>query len=121
MGDSHRGFRIVATDDNFYEHYRYSGDHRLQLAQGVRPAGIFNAVLGSAVAAQIHYQLGQKIVFSHGLEGSFLKHTADPYNVAGIMAHTATPVDRAMLNRRFTNRTCTSRPSPLSCSAPSRE
>ncbi len=29
MGDSHRGFRVVATDDNFYEHYRYRGDHSL--------------------------------------------------------------------------------------------
>ena len=96
MGDSHRGFRVVATDDNFYEHYRYRGDHSLQLAQGVRPEGIFDAVLGSAVAAQLHYHLGQKIVLSHGLGASFLKHTADPYTVVGILAHTATPVDRAI-------------------------
>jgi putative ABC transport system permease protein len=96
MGDSHRGFRVVATDDNFYQHYRYRGDHSLLLAQGVRPEGIFDAVLGSAVAAQLHYHLGQKIVLSHGLEGSFLKHTADPYTVVGILAHTATPVDRAI-------------------------
>lgn len=96
MGDSHRGFRVVATDDNFYEHYRYRGDHSLQLAQGVRPEGIFDAVLGSAVAAQLHYHLGQKIILSHGLGASFLKHTADPYTVVGILARTATPVDRAI-------------------------
>ncbi|HZC44245.1 MAG TPA: ABC transporter permease, partial [Acidobacteriaceae bacterium] len=51
MGDSHRGFRVVATDDNFYEHYRYRGDHSLELAQGTRPEGIFGAVLGSTVAS----------------------------------------------------------------------
>jgi putative ABC transport system permease protein len=96
MGDSHRGFRVVATDDNFYEHYRYRRDHSLQLRQGVRPEGIFDAVLGSAVAAQLHYHLGQKIVLSHGLQGSFLNHTADPYTVVGILAPTATPVDRAI-------------------------
>lgn len=96
MGDSHRGFRVVATDDNFYEHYRYRGDRSLQLAQGTRAEGIFDAVLGSAVASQLHYHLGQKIVLSHGLEGSFIKHTADPYTVVGILAHTATPVDRAI-------------------------
>ncbi len=96
MGDSHRGFRVVATDDNFYEHYRYRGAHSIQLAQGVRPEGIFDAVLGSAVAAQLHYHIGQKIVLSHGLGASFLKHTADPYTVVGILAHTATPVDRAI-------------------------
>lgn len=96
MGDSHRGFRVVATDDNFYKHYRYRGDHSLQLAQGLRPEGIFDAVLGSAVASQLHYHLGQKIVLSHGLEGSFLKHTADPYTIVGILARTATPVDRGI-------------------------
>ena len=64
--------------------------------EGVRAEGIFDAVLGSAVAAQLHYHLGQKIVLSHGLEGSFLEHTADPYTVVGILARTATPVDRAI-------------------------
>jgi putative ABC transport system permease protein len=96
LGDSHRGFRVIATDDNFYEHYRYRGDHSLQLAQGTRPEGIFAAVLGSAVASQLHYRLGEKIVLSHGLEGSFLRHTADPFTVVGILARTATPVDRGI-------------------------
>ncbi len=96
LGDSHRGFRVVATDDNFYEHYRYRGNRSLELAGGVRPEGIFEAVLGSAVAAQLHYHLGQKLVLSHGLEGSFLQHTADPYTVVGILKQTATPVDRAI-------------------------
>lgn len=96
MGDSHRGFRVVATDDNFYEHYRYRGDHSLQLSEGVRPEGIFDAVLGSAVAARLHYHLGQKIILSHGLGASFLKHAAAPYTVVGILARTATPVDRSI-------------------------
>ena len=96
MGDSHRGFRVVATDDNFYEHYRYRGNHNIQLAEGTLPEGIFDAVLGNAVASQLHYHLGQKIVLSHGLEGSFLKHTNNPYTVVGILARTATPVDRAI-------------------------
>jgi putative ABC transport system permease protein len=100
MGDSHRGYRVVATNDNFYVHYRYRGNHRLRLVQGHAPEdgqpGIFQAVLGSAVAKHLHYHLGQKIILSHGLAGSFLKHTADPYTVVGILAQTATPVDRAI-------------------------
>jgi putative ABC transport system permease protein len=35
-------------------------------------------------------------VLSHGLEGSFLRHTADPFTVVGILARTATPVDRGI-------------------------
>lgn len=96
MGDSHRGFRVIATDDNFYMHYRYRGDNSIQFAEGSRPEGIFEAALGSTVAAQLHYHLGQKIVLNHGLEGSLLKHSAVPYTVVGILKRTATPVDRAI-------------------------
>ena len=100
MGDSFHGYRVVATDDNFYEHYRYRDNLPLRLAAGHRPAdgqdGIFQAVLGSAVAAQIHAHVGTRLILSHGLAGSFLKHTADPYTVVGVLARTATPVDRGV-------------------------
>ena len=96
MGDSYRGFRVVATDDNFYEHYQYRDNHGIGFVSGVRPEGIFDAVAGNAVAEQLHLHLGQQIILSHGLEGSFLKHNADPYNITGILARTATPVDRTI-------------------------
>ncbi len=96
MGDSYHGFRVVATDNNFYEHYRYRGGHSLVFAEGAQPEGIFDAVLGNAAAAQLHLRVGQKMILSHGLEGSFLQHTADPFTVTGILAHTSTPVDRAI-------------------------
>jgi putative ABC transport system permease protein len=96
MGDSHHGFRVVATDDNFYEHYQYRGTNHIELAEGQRAEGIFDAVLGSEVAKRLHYGLGQKIVLSHGLEGSFTQHANRPFTVVGILKPTATPVDRAL-------------------------
>ncbi|RZU39019.1 ABC transporter permease [Edaphobacter modestus] len=97
LGDSHHGFRVVATDDNFYEHYRFRRDHSIQFASGIRPEGIFDAVLGSEVAASLHYELGQKIVLSHGLERTSLQNHEDkPFTVVGILARTSTPVDRAI-------------------------
>jgi putative ABC transport system permease protein len=97
LGDSHRGFRVVATDHNFYEHYRFRRDHSIQLAEGHEALGIFDAVLGSDVAATLHYHLGSQIVLAHGIEAvSFQKHTDKPFTVVGILAHTATPVDRAI-------------------------
>lgn len=97
MGDSHHGFRVVGTDDNFYEHYRYRRDHTIQFASGTRAEGIFDAVIGSEVAARLGYKLGQKIVLSHGLERVSLEDHADkPFTVVGILARTATPVDRAI-------------------------
>lgn len=97
LGDSHHGFRVVATDDNFYEHYRFRRDHSIQFAGGSRPVGIFDAALGSEVAANLGYKLGQKIVLSHGLERVSLQNHADkPFTVVGILARTSTPVDRAI-------------------------
>lgn len=96
LGDSFHGYRVVATDDNFYNHYQYRGGHSIQIAQGVRADGIFDAVLGSDVAKNLGYSVGQKIVLTHGIEGSFLEHKENPYTVVGILAPTSTPVDHAI-------------------------
>ena len=97
LGDSHRGFRVVATDDNFYEHYRYHKDHGVTFTGGARPEGIFDAAIGSEVAERLHYHVGSKIILSHGLENiSLFKHANKPFTVVGILAHTATPVDSAI-------------------------
>jgi putative ABC transport system permease protein len=96
LGDSFHGYRVVATDDNFYEHYQYRGGRSIQVAQGARAEGIFDAVLGSDVAKALGYRVGQQIILTHGIEGSFLQHKANPYTVVGILAPTSTPVDHAI-------------------------
>lgn len=97
MGDSHHGYRVIATDDNFYEHYRYHRDRSIDFSAGSRPEGIFDAVIGSEVAERLGYHVGSKIVLSHGLETvSLLKHADKPFTVVGVLKHTATPVDRAI-------------------------
>ena len=97
MGDSFHGYRVVATDDNFYVHYQYRRDRSLRIMQGHTPTGIFDVALGGEVAAHLHLQLGQRIVLAHGIESkSILNHDATPFTVVGILAPTATPVDRAV-------------------------
>jgi putative ABC transport system permease protein len=97
MGDSYHGYRVVATNDNFYAHYQYRRTNYLSLAQGHTPAGIFDVVLGAEVAKRMNLQLGQKIVLAHGIEEkSILNHATTPFTIAGILAPTATPVDRAI-------------------------
>jgi putative ABC transport system permease protein len=96
MGDSHRGYRVVSTDENFYSHYQYRRDHHLSIAQGHIPSSLFDIVLGSEVSSRLHYKLGQKIILSHGIEEkSIIQHTTF-FTVVGILAPTATPVDRAL-------------------------
>jgi putative ABC transport system permease protein len=97
MGDSYHGYRVIATDENFYAHYQYRGEHTLRLAQGHTPQGLFDVVLGSEVAERLQHRLGRQIVLAHGIESkSILSHETSPFTVVGILAPTATPVDRAL-------------------------
>jgi putative ABC transport system permease protein len=97
LGDSHRGFPVVATSRAFFEHFRY-GDHQaLALAQGRPFDGVFDAVLGADVAQQLNYKVGDRIVLSHGdgvLAGN--EHADKPFTVVGLLERTGTPVDRSV-------------------------
>ncbi|HEY2561647.1 MAG TPA: ABC transporter permease [Caldimonas sp.] len=97
LGDSHRGFPVVATSLDYFDHFQY-GDHQaLSLAQGKRFAGVFDTVIGSEVAAKLGYRLGDHIVLSHG-DGAFAanEHADKPFTVVGVLAPTGTPVDRSV-------------------------
>jgi putative ABC transport system permease protein len=97
MGDSYHGYRVVATDDNFYAHYQYRRIKSLSIAQGRTPAGIFDVALGAEVAKRMKLHLGQRIVLAHGIEEkSILNHDTTPFTVVGVLAPTSTPVDRAI-------------------------
>lgn len=98
LGDSHRGFRVVGTDNGFFEHFRYGNDNALAMAQGVPGfADVFDAVIGSEVAEQLGYTLGQSIVVAHGTGNvGLVEHDNQPFRVSGILARTGTPVDRAV-------------------------
>lgn len=66
LGDSHRGFPVLATTTAYFEHFRY-GDHRpLRIEQGHRFDGLFDAVIGAEVAHRLGYRLGDQIALSHG-------------------------------------------------------
>lgn len=97
LGDSHRGFPVVATSLDYFDHFQY-GDHQaLQLAQGQRFAGVFDTVIGAEVASKLGYKLGDRIVLAHG-DGVFAAndHADKPFTVVGILARTGTPVDRSV-------------------------
>ncbi len=95
LGDSHRGFRVLGTTDEFFDRYKYRGNRDLGFTQGEVFADLFDAVIGSDVAAQLEYELGQEIVVAHGL-ASFTEHDDKPFVVSGILEKTGTPVDRTV-------------------------
>ena len=98
MGDSHRGFRVIGTDRNFFEHYRYARGRPLALRLGGWFEHAEDAVLGADVANRLGYRLGDEIVVAHGAgDESFVTHDDRPFRVSGILERTGTPVDRNLI------------------------
>ena len=97
LGDSHRGYRVLGTNADYFSHLRYARDRTLEFAAGRPFAAANEAVLGADVARALGYGLGQSIVVAHGTgEEAFLEHTAQPFRVSGILARTGTPADRTI-------------------------
>lgn len=97
LGDSHAGFRVLGTSEDYFSHYRYGDKQLLELADGEPIADVFDAVIGSEVAAQTNYKIDEKIVVAHGTgNASLVEHDQQPFRVSGILSPTGTPVDRAI-------------------------
>ncbi len=98
LGDSHRGFRVMGTSKEYFDHYRYRRRIRLEFSQGKPFDDLFETVVGSDVASRLNYSVGSSIVVAHGAGRVSLggKHDDKPFIVSGILAPTGTPVDRAV-------------------------
>ena len=97
LGDSHRGFRVIGTNEDFYRHYRYRGGQEIAMAEGRPGSEVFDVTLGSDVATELGYGLGDDVEVTHGIgEVGFLNHEHLPFTVVGIIEKTFTPVDRAV-------------------------
>jgi len=97
LGDSHKGFRVVATEPNYFEHIKYANGQPLVFSKGVAFAELSEAVLGSDVAEKLSYRVGSKIQITHGsVESIGSKHDDFSFVVTGILNKTGTPIDRAI-------------------------
>lgn len=97
LGDSHRGYRVMGTNTDYFQFYRYGQYRALEFAQGQEFKDIYDVVLGADVAEKLDYHLGQRIVVSHGLgKVSFQQHDDKPFQIVGILKKTGTTVDRTL-------------------------
>ncbi len=97
LGDSHAGFRVLGTNEDYFTHYRYGKKQPLQLDGGEIFTDVFDAVIGSQVAKELGYVIGQSIVVAHGTGSvALVAHERQPFKVSGILRPTGTPVDRAI-------------------------
>jgi putative ABC transport system permease protein len=108
LGDSHRGYPVLGTTPEYFQHFAYGDKQALVLQSGVEFAntldGLYEAVIGAEVARKMGYGLGQSITFGHGLHdhghghdhAEADEHADKPFKVVGILAPTGTPVDRTV-------------------------
>jgi len=98
LGDSHRGFRVMGTTPDYFDHYKYGRNQDLLLAEGEQFEDLFDAVIGADVARELDYTLGSPMTLSHGLgQADFGSgHENRPFRVVGILAPTGTPVDQTV-------------------------
>ena len=97
LGDAHRGFRVLGTDQGYFEHYRFARDRSLTFAAGKSFAHFDEAVIGADVAQALGYTVDDEIIVSHGIgDVSFVTHDDVPFRVTGILDRTGTPVDRTV-------------------------
>ncbi len=105
VGDSYRGFPVVATTPEFLSKFEPVAGEPWKFAAGRAFAANYEVVLGSAVAAETGLRMGAKLVLTHGSgksrEGADEHahvHKEYEFEVVGILEPTGSPHDRALFS-----------------------
>ena len=97
LGDSHKGYRVMGTNDDYFTYYRYGQKREIHFQQGKKFNHIYDAVIGSEVAEKLGYELGDEIVIMHGAgKVGFIDHGDKPFTISGIIKSTGTPIDKTI-------------------------
>ena len=96
LGDSHKGFRVMGTNNEFFKRYKFRGGQSIELEKGNNLVDLYDVIIGAGVAEKLNYSVGTPLIVSHGLQ-SFSDHDDQPFKVSGILAKTGTPVDNTVI------------------------
>lgn len=109
LGDSHRGFPVLATTNDFFAKFQPHRGVDWRTAEGRFFENSFEVVVGAAVARTTGIRIGDTFDITHGIEqsrGWFGRdapegmephvHYGFPYTVVGILEPTGSAHDRAM-------------------------
>ena len=96
LGDSHKGFRVMGTNSEFFKRYKFRGGQSIELEKGNNLDDLYDVIIGAGVAEKLNYSVGTPLIVSHGLQ-SFSDHDDQPFKVSGILAKTGTPVDNTVI------------------------
>lgn len=97
LGDSHRGYRVVGTTQDYFTKFRFGENTAVSFTEGKAFSQVFDVVLGADVAKKLGYRLNDHLQLAHGLgQTSFSMHDDKSFRVAGILQATGTPIDQAL-------------------------
>ena len=98
LGDGHRGFRVIATNTDFFKHYQFRSKEKVEFKTGQEFNNYFDVVIGSDVAESLNYQIGSSVAVAHGSTtgDSVQTHEDKPFTVVGVLKPTGTQIDRAL-------------------------
>ena len=75
LGDSHKGYRVIGTNNNYFKNMKYSSGKNIEFMEGKAFNNVFDVVIGSLVANKLNYKINSEISVSHGLGQTGQKHT----------------------------------------------
>ncbi len=98
LGDSFQGFRVVGTDGNFFEHYRYQQTRAIEFSAGRAFQEEGEMVLGYEVHRELKLKVHDKAIITHGVtKGTGIeKHDENPMEIVGILSRTGTMLDHSV-------------------------
>lgn len=91
LGDSFKGFGVMATNEDFFKHYKYGSGELLEFKEGGNFSGFYDLIVGSNVAKKVGLNLSDKVHLSHAEE--HYKHTNREFRVSGVLKESKTPND----------------------------
>jgi len=98
LGDSHKGFAVLGTNSSFFTHFKYGNNQPIEAKLGKADIEDKNCVLGSKVAKELDYKIGDELIVTHGMGSEeFIKHDEAPFIIRAILKPTGTPIDQTVL------------------------
>jgi putative ABC transport system permease protein len=97
LGDSHKGFRVIGTNEDYFKHYKFGSKEKLSFNKGQPFNTLYQGVIGSEVAKTLKYEVGDSITITHGVADlQNQNHKGHYFKITGILSPTGTPVDRSI-------------------------
>ncbi|MFA6192162.1 MAG: FtsX-like permease family protein [Sulfurimonas sp.] len=93
LGDSFRGFDVMATNEDFFKHYKYASAKLLEFEEGGNFGGFYDVIIGSNVAKKIGLKQGDRVYLAHSHSGELHEHQNREFRVSGILKKSKTPND----------------------------